>query len=88
MASRGCGRTETALCLVLENRCQEGVEGTVRGVILIRLKETSILVNDISVNTLNQGRTQQAIDGENFVQIKLDSTEYNMELQNSERRNS
>ena len=33
-------------------------------------------------------RAQQAIDGENSVQNKLYSTEYNMEIQNSERRNS
>ena len=71
---------------MLENRCQEGVEGTERGVIHIRLKENSILVNEISDNTLNEELNKLLMVkiqfGENY------STEYNMEIQNSERRNS
>ena len=39
---------------MLENRCQEEVEGTVQGVILIRLTENSILTNEISESTLNE----------------------------------
>ena len=44
-------------------------------------------MNEISEKTLER-RAQQAILGENSVQRRLYSNEYNMEIQNLERRNS
>ena len=37
-----------------EGRCQAKVDSTVQEVILIRLKKNSILMNEISENTLNE----------------------------------
>ena len=76
---------QTVLWLVLERHCIEIVDETVWGVMLTRLKENSILVNGISENTsseeLNKLFMVKIQFGESFF-----STEYNMEIQNSERR--
>ena len=63
---------------MLESRCRGKVDGTVPGVTLFR--------RDLREHL--DGRAQQAILGENFVPRKLYSTEYNIEIQNLERRNS
>ena len=39
---------------MLESQCPEEVEETVQGVILVRLTENSILVNEIFENTFNE----------------------------------
>ena len=39
---------------MLQSRCQGRVDGTVLGVILFRLTENSVLMNEISENTWNE----------------------------------
>ena len=46
-------RKEKVLWSVLQSRCQGKVDGTALRVILFRLTENSILMNEISENTLN-----------------------------------
>ena len=71
---------------MLHSPCQGKVDGTVLGVILFRLTENSILMNEISENTLNEELNKLLLVK---IQFKnLNSTEYNMEIQNLERRNS
>ena len=45
---------EKVLWSVLQSRCQGEVDGTVSGVILLRLTKNSILMNEISENTLDE----------------------------------
>ena len=71
---------------MLESRCQGKVDGTVRGVSLIRLREFYSDERDLREHL--ERRAQQAIFGEHSVQRKVYSTEYNMEIQKMERRNS
>ena len=80
-------RKEKVLSSVLQSRCQRKVDGTILGVILFRLSENSILMNEVSEKIFNE-RAQQAILGETSDQRRLYLTEYNMEIQNLERRNS
>ena len=47
-------RKEKVLWSVLQSRCQGKVGGTVLGVILFRVTENSILMNEISENSLNE----------------------------------
>ena len=72
---------------MLQSPCHRKVDGTVPGVILFRLTENSILMNEISEKTWNK-ELQQAITRENSIQRKLYLNEHKMEIQNSERRNS
>ena len=71
---------------MLKIRCQEQLDGTVQGVILFRPKRNSILMNEISMNTLNEELDQQAILGENSVQKKYTqlSTTWRSRVQSEE----
>ena len=73
--------------VMLQSRCQRKVDGTALGVILFRLTVNSILMNAISENTLNEELNKLFL-----VKIQLREnktlTEYVMEIQNLERRNS
>ena len=63
------------------------VDGTVLGVILFRFTKNSILMNEISENTWNE-ELNKLLLVKKSIQRKLYSTEYNMEIQFLERRNS
>ena len=76
-------RKEKVLWPALQSRCQGKVDGTVLGVILFRLKG-----DERDLREHLERRAQKAFLGENSVQRKLYSTEYDMEIQNLERRNS
>ena len=69
---------------MLQSRCQGKVDGTALGVIIFRLTENTILMNEISENTLNEELNKLFL-------VKIQSKEnyeYDMEIQNLERRNS
>ena len=72
---------------MLQSRCQRKVDGTVLGVILFRLTENPIQMNEISDKTWNEELNKLfLVKGqlrENFF-----LTEYDLEIQNLERRNS
>ena len=73
---------------MLESRCQGEVEGTEKGVIiLIRLKK-EFYSDERDLREHLKRRARQAILGEISAQMKTNSTEYNIEIQNMERRNS
>ena len=72
---------------MLQSRCQGKVDGTVLGGILFILTENSLLMNEISEDTLNEELNKLFLV-KNSVQRKFFSTEYNMEIQHLERRNS
>ena len=55
---------------MLQSRWQRKVDGTVLGVILFRLTENYIPMNEISEKTLER-RAQQAVLGENSAHRKL-----------------
>ena len=71
------------------NRCQEKVEGTVQDVILVRLKENSILVNEISEHTWNEELDKPIMvtsqSRENYTRLSIT---WRSRTQNLERRNS
>ena len=71
---------------MLQSRCQRKVDGTVLGVILFRLTENSILMNEISEKTWNEKLNKLF-----WVKIHLRDlflTENDLEILNLERRNS
>ena len=69
---------------MLQSRCQRKVDGTVSRV---SLQTHFFLINEISESTWNE-ELQEAVLGENSDQINLHLTEFDLEIQNLERRNS
>ena len=80
-------RKKKVLWSVLQSRCQRKVDGTVTGATLFRLTEKFILMNEISETTWNEELNKLFL-----VKIqrreKSYLIEYDMEIQNLERRNS
>ena len=73
---------------VLQSRCQRSVDGTVLGVILFRLTENSILMNEISEDILNEELNKLFLM-KNSVQRTLYTTGYDTDIKKIlERRNS
>ena len=59
LLDREWGKKEKVLWSVLQSRCQWKVDGTVLGVILFRLTENSMLMNEISEKTRNEVLNKQ-----------------------------
>ena len=74
------GRKMWVLWSVLHSRCQSKVDGTISGVILLRLRKFFLDGWDLREHL--QRRARQAIIGENSIQRKLYLNEYKMEHQN------
>ena len=80
-------RQEKVQWSVLQSRCQGKVDGTVLGVILFRLTENSVLMDEISEKTWNEELNKLFLV-KNSAKRKFNLTEFDMEIQNLERRNS
>ena len=72
---------------MLQSRWRRKVDGTVSGVILFRLTENSVLMNEISEKTWNEEPNKLFLV-KNSAQRKFYLTEYDLEIQNLERRDS
>ena len=80
------GRKMEVLWSVLHSRCQRKNDGTISGVILLRLRK--FFPDGWDLREHLQRRARQAVIGENSIQRKLYLNEYKMEHQNLRRRNS
>ena len=76
-------RKEKVLWSVLQSRCQRKVDGTTLGVILFRLSENSILMDEIFENIFNEELNKLLL-----VKIQFRENYYDLEIQNLERGNS